>query len=289
MGEVGELMEQNTVQSMAALRKPKVPVLENVDPTAADGLKTIFERLANNQPDWFPNGIQQVDFVELNDGTIANTDQAGGFSFSSRPLKEFQNQSPSSVVQRAIKRIQNRKALTRQDEEALCAVWHEIRHNMQPPFPGYDQGKNRKIMETLREVVTRHTFEYFAAELGFVPQHIKNIRQKGLGYHDYVRNFNYIAKQAGWIDPDFKLKPEVVKMLDKVDRFDPSGQPPGGNIVLDVRKYIMNAAERIAATLGNGKPEAANKMKDFLDQMVEDGIPKSSGFGELVVKTIRRA
>ena len=78
-------------------------------------------------------------------------------------------------------------------------------------------------------------------------------------------------------------------MLDKVDRFDPSGQPPGGRIVLSLSQYADHAAERLAETLGNGKPEAANRMKLFLDMMVSLSGKLNDSFGEMVVKTIRRA
>jgi hypothetical protein len=244
------------------------------------------ERLANNRPDWFPSGIQNVEFSDLADGVMAKTDQAGGFSFSRQSLKELQNQSPADVMQRALKRIMDKKPLNRQDEEMLCGIWHETRHNMQPPF--YGSAIDSKIMEALHEVTTRHTFEEFAAELGFEPTHIKAIRQKGLGYQQEVRHFNFIAKSAGWVEEDGKLKPEMVKMLDKVDRFDPSGQPPGGRVVLNLGDYTDHAAERLAATLGNGKPEAAEKMKFFLEMMVRPGKKMNSGFGEMVVKGVRR-
>ncbi len=284
----GGVIEKNGVDSSAEKRKGRVPVLDQVDPMTVDGLKTIFERLANNNPDWFPNGIREVKVSDLEDGTIASTDQAGEFSLSTRPLKGLQNQSPANVAQRALKRIKNNQSLTRQDEEMLCAIWHEVRHNMQPLFPGFEQGSPRKIMEAIHEVVTRQTFEDFAAELGFAPRHIKAIRQKGIGYQQEVKHFNFIAKEAGWFDEDDKLKPEIVKMLDRIDRFDPSGQPPGGRIVLDARRYLENAAERLAAALGNGKPEAAKKMEEYLRQMV-DGSKMNAGFGEVVVKGVRRA
>lgn len=283
--QAGGMVGKGTVESSAGQKKTRVVVFDQVDPTTADGLKTIFERLANNNPDWFPHGVKDVRFADLDPGVIASTDQAGGFDFSRVPIQELQNQSPAAVVQRALKRIQDKKLLTRQDEEVLRTMWHEIRHNMQPPFFG--GGKERLIMETLHEVTTRHTFEEFAAELGFTPQYDKALRQKGMGYRQEVKHFHFIAKAAGWLDEDFKLKPEVVKMLDRVDRFDPSGQGPGGRIVLYGNRYLDNAAERLAATLGNSKPEAVKKMKQYLEDMVA-GNPMNSSFGESVVKDIRR-
>jgi 4-aminobutyrate aminotransferase-like enzyme len=76
-------------------------------------------------------------------------------------------------------------------------------------------------------------------------------------------------------------------MLERVDQFDPSGQPLGGRIVLHGDKYLDNAAQRLAATLGNSKPEAVRKMKEYLEDMVS-AREYNSGFGESVVKTIRK-
>jgi hypothetical protein len=176
---VGDFMEKNVVESVAGKKKPRVAVLDQVDPTTADGVKTIFERLANNNPDWFPHGVKTVNFADLDPGVVASTDQAGGFDFSRLPLKELQNQSPADVAQRALKRIQDKKALNRQDEEVLRTMWHEIRHNMQPPFDG--KGKERLVMETIHEAVTRHTFDRFAKELGFTPQHDQGDSSERIG------------------------------------------------------------------------------------------------------------
>ena len=137
------------------------------------------------------------------------TNPANGMFYISRlPYGSF---LPAKDLVRAFSKIKNKLPLTFDEEYAIEALWHEINHNRVKRYVKFLQESSQMyLMETINQLVSRHTYEDFLKKIGAEARHKEEILQKGYGYRLMVKNFRHLLSRVG-----FKEE-KIVKELEKI-------------------------------------------------------------------------
>jgi hypothetical protein len=99
--------------------------------------------------------------------------------------------------------------LTAHEEYAIEGLWHEILHNKSanvsviPSIRG--QAHDRMIIETVNQLVARHTYAAFMQELLGIPAiHTEWVLTDGYGYNIYVTNLRSLLELISYEEPFIK-------------------------------------------------------------------------------------
>ena len=136
--------------------------------------------------DYFMAGFGGLKEVK-EDYFMATNPTNGMFYISNRAYKGF---IPTRDLLRAFQKIIHKLPLSFNEEYALETLWHEINHNRVKRYvPLLKDSPQMLIMETINQLVSRHTYDEFLKKLGAEARHKAEILEKGYGYALMVKNF----------------------------------------------------------------------------------------------------
>ncbi|MFG6385768.1 MAG: hypothetical protein K1V80_04775 [Muribaculaceae bacterium] len=122
----------------------------------------------------------------------------------------------------AITKIENKQPLTQHEEYAVEVLWHEILHNKSKNtvlLPSIDSplGFARTAMETVNQLVARHSYGDFIKKLGGEPLHTEWVINNGFGYSSTVANLRTLLSVAKIEEKSFIRAIEPKLMNDYAD------------------------------------------------------------------------
>ncbi|MEO7958421.1 MAG: phage minor head protein [Fibrobacteria bacterium] len=171
-------------------------------------------------PGIFFRGFSEVE-TKYTDDYFAATDSRGKIILSTRTFPESDGLNPARDFKEALTKIRKGGELTFNEEYSVETVWHEVLHNRargKMPLPQFSF--EREIMETVNQLVARHTYPDFLSALGGLEAHGERILLEGYGYGRWVENFRAILKASGLKEPN------VMDALTEVSFYRPWNEIP---------------------------------------------------------------
>ncbi len=110
--------------------------------------------------------------------------------------------APSKAVLSAFSKIDRGEQLEFIEEYSLESLWHEIQHNRQNQthtsfIPPGNNDPRRRLMEVVNQWTARRTYPDMLKVLGAKAEHLKDVKEHGLGYRSWVRNFGTLLEKLG--------------------------------------------------------------------------------------------
>lgn len=208
----------------------------------------------------FPKGFKRI-AVDTRRSNNGSTDRNGSIWLSSERVEK---------VKDALNNIRLGMKTTREQEDALSTLWHEMTHNRNP-FPaildgGRRDGPQRMAMELANEFVSRKTLPEFIKMLGGELQNKDLINnRRSTGYNLWVRNYDLLIKKTG-ADP-LKVLNDVSSHLFKMSY---SNQKEGlVNAILNNATIKVNRKDIEALVRKCLKARNEGEYESFLDQVIK--------------------
>jgi len=195
--------EAETPPEVPPMEKPVLPGLAQRMPAKNIGhISEMVKTLHEENPELFLRGFKKVDSMRTK-GVLMSTDSHGRISVSSM-RQRFANGGqlqPLANLKDALKKISIKgegAELTFNEEYSIESFWHEINHNRMQGWaalPCYCI--ERRVMETLNQFISRHTYPEFMTKLGGTATQQAAILDRGYGYENLITNFRALLKLLG--------------------------------------------------------------------------------------------
>ena len=189
MREIGNLKEV-----LPQLRKPEA-LIDKYDIRSIQDVEKLVIDFAETHKDLFFYTPKEVVVVEKTIdyvmASVGHADQTGTV---------FVNKRYEGALIAALQSLKNKIRLTKGDEEMLEALWHEFTHLRTKDLfrvSRFFDASKLNLMETLTELVARHTYDKFLNMLrpGTMPNYQKEIIEGGPVYQPFIRRFRYVLQK----------------------------------------------------------------------------------------------
>lgn len=110
------------------------------------------------------------------------------------------------------------KPLSWNEEYSVESLWHEITHNRQKGNAGGERTVKRRLMETVTQWTARRTYPELLEALGGKAAHQADILKNGLGYGQWIKNFDRLLETLGVSDD--VLLPALKRLMAEQDKGD---------------------------------------------------------------------
>ena len=202
-------------------------------------------------PEYFrssPYGFQGFQVWETKEHFMAARVYEGTIHISDKTFPEFQNFNPKNDLLNAFKKMKAGEPLTFLEEEAISFLWHEINHlRVKRPFDAATRSEVL-FMETINELVARHTYPEFMKKLGakVKPLHQKKIIEEGYGYTLSIKQFRKMLKK-------FALnEKKIIKELEPL-------------LIEDYNEFLEKTAKKIAELTGKREDLIKTLLQNYAD------------------------
>jgi SPP1 gp7 family putative phage head morphogenesis protein len=201
MGEIDKAAKEMglSIKEIKGPSMPKIPKIKNII-EISDEYKTVADVeqairvYADMHPESFRAGFAGLKIVS-DDYFMATNPTNGMIYLSNRKFKDFM---PSKDLVNAFNKLRLKHALTFEEEYAIESLWHEINHNRVKRYVRMIKHSTQyKVMETINQFVSRHTYDKFMRDLGTKAQMKKVIIENGWGYSHWVSNIRLLIKKIG--------------------------------------------------------------------------------------------
>ena len=158
-----------------------------------DIVKNKLKDIAHSNPVLFPDGFNDIHAVS-NPDIFAGFDTQSSVIYVSSGESLVDGFSPAKELISAIHNMQQKIPLTFNNEYAIETVWHEIwhgrTHKSKIPI-----GKDRLILESLVQFVSRYSYNEMIAILDYKVEHQDKIINLGYAYQQEVSNLRALLKE----------------------------------------------------------------------------------------------
>lgn len=154
------------------------------------------QRLAGNQPDWFPTGYQGLAIVDGGEMLFAAV-QAGRFYLSNSDAL-IPGYRPAEAFRLALQKIKAGESLSFREEYAVETIWHEMMHERTKVITVRRIVGEEPLEEGMIQLAARSTYDRLLMALdGAAPFHQTAILENGLAYPSVTRNLVELIRCAG--------------------------------------------------------------------------------------------
>ena len=184
-------------------------------------IKSALANFAKQHPEHFTKGFKGINAVSEREAFMSiSLDGEITINFATNA----RGYNAGESIVRAIDKLNNGEALTRDEEYAVESLWHEILHNKSknttilPDINEPDKGFTRAVAETINQLVARHTYgENLLTELGGKPKHQQWVLEKGYSYDATLDNLRLLLQKAGINESEFVERANKILMQDYTD------------------------------------------------------------------------
>ncbi|WP_139959181.1 hypothetical protein [Flavicella sediminum] len=174
---------------------------------------TLFE-FAKEFPENFNGGLKKVSFSKSFRGLMHNSrsynTRTGTYAIEDgnsigirkgtfRMNSKGDTFSPLEDFREALTTIKNKGDFTFNQEYALEAMWHELRHSQARGWANVRRKNHQRTvsMEIINQFCARHTYDDFISKLGGKAIHKTKVIEEGYGYSNLLSNFRYTLNKFG--------------------------------------------------------------------------------------------
>lgn len=188
---------------------PTAKLIKSTTDFTDNNVKKVIMSYAKDRPENFIGGLRGVSIVKNLAGAMANERHyrngkyliENGNKIKIRKVSWRMDDgnvfSPNQNLAGALKKISQGGDFTFQEEYALEALWHEMRHAGAKGWGNVRLRDARKVgsMEIINQFVARHTYDEFIKDLGGKSIHKASVISKGYGYSNAIDNFRNTLKR----------------------------------------------------------------------------------------------
>ena len=154
------------------------------------------QRLAGDQPDWFPSGYQGLTIVDGGETLFAAVEEGRFYLSNSDAL--VPGYRPAEAFQSALRNIKAGQPLSFREEYAIETVWHEIMHSRTGIIATRRILGQEPLEEGMIQFAARSTYGRLLTALDSAdPAHQAAILENGLAYPSVTRNLVELMRRAG--------------------------------------------------------------------------------------------
>jgi hypothetical protein len=154
------------------------------------------QRLASDQPDWFPAGYQGLTIVDGGETLFAAVEE-GRFYLSNSDVL-VPGYRPAEAFWSALRNIKAGQPLSFREEYAIETVWHEMMHERTGIVMIRRVIGKEPLEEGIIQLAARSTYGRLLTALGGAdPSHSAAILENGLAYPLVTRNLVELTRRAG--------------------------------------------------------------------------------------------
>lgn len=194
---------------MVPVELPTARLIKSTTDFTDNNVKKVIMSYAKDRPENFIGGLRGVSIVKNLAGAMANerlyrngkyiVEKGNKIKIRkvSWRMEDGNVFSPNQNLAGALKKISQGSDFTFQEEYALEALWHEMRHAGAKGWGNVRLRNERKVgsMEIINQFVARHTYDEFIKDLGGKSIHKASVISKGYGYSNAIDNFRNTLKR----------------------------------------------------------------------------------------------
>jgi hypothetical protein len=173
--------------------------LKNLPPMTFAGhaeLDDALQRVAVDQPDWFPNGYQGLTIVDGDETLFAAVEQGQFYLSNSDAL--VPGYRPAEAFQSALSNIKAGQPLSFREEYAIEILWHEMMHERTKVVAARRIVGEEPLEEGVIQLAARSTYDRLLMAMGgAAPFHQTAILENGLAYTSVTGNLVELIRRAG--------------------------------------------------------------------------------------------